>query len=85
MKALCRSCRTVGPTLPSVAESKAAAKAHRWNYTRRGGFLCPDCYWNDLGDRMERVEKLGMVLAAIAGSLYLIAFILFILSRIFES
>lgn len=85
MKALCRNCRTVGPTIPSVAESKATAKAHRWNYTKRGGFLCPDCYFDDLGDRMDRLFKLGMVLGIIAGALYLIAFILFVLSRIFES
>jgi hypothetical protein len=43
MKALCRRCRTVGPTIPSVAESKSAAEVHGWTYSKRNGFACPDC------------------------------------------
>jgi hypothetical protein len=66
MKALCRGCRTVGPTIPSVAESKATAEAHGWDYTRRGGFLCVDCQPDQAYKRMGRLLAVAAGFVAVA-------------------
>lgn len=76
MKALCRGCRTVGPTIPSVAESRSAAKAHQWDYTKRGGFLCPDCQPDQFYKRMRRL----LIVAAAFVTIAFAAIVLLVLS-----
>lgn len=85
MKALCRNCRTVGPTIPSVAESKAAAEAHGWRYARRRGFLCSPCYLDDLGRRIDRAEKVFWPLAGTVVALKVLALVLYAAHLIFET
>jgi hypothetical protein len=85
VKALCRGCRIVGPIVESVSESKAAAEAARWHYTRQGGFLCPDCYWDDINRRLDIAYKWGIGVAVATGSFHLLALLLYVAHLIFEA
>jgi hypothetical protein len=85
MKALCRGCRIVGPTVESVNESKAAAEAARWHYTRRGGFLCPDCYFDDINRRLDRSYRWAVGLVVTVGTFHLLAVLLYLAHLIFEA
>jgi hypothetical protein len=85
MKAICRSCREVGPSAESPQESKAAVEALGWHHTHRGGFLCPDCYFDDLGRRFDVAFKWGLGLAITAASFHVIALLLFLAHLAFEA